>query len=305
MRILVTGASGILGSRLLLPLQKLLYGTVRVLEHNSTISLSGIERVKGDLLDLKTLKKACCDVDVVVHLAAVTRTQRPNIYFQINCEGTRNLLKACEYCGVSRFVFLSSATATSRYSGGAYAESKKLAEEIVLQFSLNSSIIRLSEIYGPETKEGVSSLIDMMKKYPLIPVIGDGDYVVCPVFIDDVIDCLLDLIICQSKKKRNVCSICGPETITFVDLILRLNKCLQRGTKVVLVPRWLAKISIRLAGLLGLGIAVPDQIPRLLCEKIYHSPDAPLPIGYRPRSIEVGTNSCSQYPAYKGDSGIH
>ena len=144
-----------------------------------------------------------------------------------------------------------------------------------------------------------------MKKYPLIPVIGKGDYVLCPVFIDDVIDCLLDLIISESKTKQNVCSICGPEVITFVDLILRLNKCLQRKTKGVLVPTWMAEISIRLAGLLGIDIAVPDQIRRLLCEKTYHSSDAPLPFGYRPRSIEVGTSSRSQYPACQVCSGMH
>lgn len=110
-RVLVTGASGLVGANLvrtLLAEQR----TVRALVHTDRRALAGLEleTFQADVRDLEALVRAMLDVEVVYHLAgaiSLTTGSAPEAE-AINVLGTRNVVAACLRCGVRRLVHFSS-----------------------------------------------------------------------------------------------------------------------------------------------------------------------------------------------------
>lgn len=121
-RFLVTGAAGFIGSNFVETLLKKGY-KVRGLDNFSTGKKENIAEfmgfptfdfIEGDIRDFETCKKACEDVDYVLHQAAwgsVPRSiEMPLLYEEINIKGTLNMMEAARVQGVKKFVYASSSS---------------------------------------------------------------------------------------------------------------------------------------------------------------------------------------------------
>ena len=157
MKILVTGASGFLGKNLLVLLKHEEDLHLSALVHRRVLGVGGCEAVPGDLNDPASLSRAVEGMDMVVHLAALTRSHRKEDYYEINAKGTKNLVNVCVRHKVGRFIYVSSRAAHA--DGGAYAHSKLLAEDYVKQSDLSWVIIRPSEVYGLDGGDAVYKLV--------------------------------------------------------------------------------------------------------------------------------------------------
>ena len=102
-------------------------------------------------------------MDSVLHLAAPTHSRNDSEYFKVNWEGTLNLINACKKNDVGRFIFCSSGAASGK--GGAYGLSKLESEELVCESGLPWIILRPSEVFGPQMKEGTGKLISWVEKF--------------------------------------------------------------------------------------------------------------------------------------------
>ena len=114
MRVLVTGATGLLGNALLPELQQR-GEQIRVLvlpsENAEKLTRQGIEVVRGDVTEAGSLVPAVKDVETVVHLAGMMGVDRPLAdYRLVNVAGSENLYRAARSAGVRRFVHTSSHT---------------------------------------------------------------------------------------------------------------------------------------------------------------------------------------------------
>lgn len=120
MRAMVTGASGHLGATLV---RRLLErgDRVRALVHRQARALAGldVETVRGDVLDLESLRVACAGVEVVYHLAGVVsiRGDIGGRVAAVNVEGTDHVARAALECGVRRMVHCSSVHAFDLRAG--------------------------------------------------------------------------------------------------------------------------------------------------------------------------------------------
>ena len=129
MEVLVTGATGFIGSNLVKKLNELGF-KVRVL-HRKSSDLAEIEGLKfeshiGDITDLDSLINASKNVDGVFHLAGVVAydpRQRP-LMEKVNVEGTRLMVEACKANKVPKLLHLSSVVAI-----GASFDGKKPLDE--------------------------------------------------------------------------------------------------------------------------------------------------------------------------------
>lgn len=113
---LVTGAAGFIGghvTRMLVEQGREVRALLRHGEDPSNIQGLEVEVVRGDLLDLMSLKSALEDVDRVFHLAAIYSLwlKQPELMFRVNVEGTRQFLKLALERGVERVVYTSSIAA--------------------------------------------------------------------------------------------------------------------------------------------------------------------------------------------------
>ncbi len=186
MKILVTGATGKVGSRFVPRLLAKGY-QVRILVRDaakaSVLVALGAEVVTGDLNDATTLPPAVKDIDAVIHIAAFFRSFTDNEgIVKTNYAGTVALANASVAAGVKRFVF----TSTGNVYGSdiyrpakeddllnindprAYPNSKIAAEKELMSFyenkGLDVRIVRLGFVYGDKDPH-IEEIIPVMKKW--------------------------------------------------------------------------------------------------------------------------------------------
>jgi UDP-glucose 4-epimerase len=180
MAVLVTGGTGLVGSRLL---QRFVDEGVdcRALVRPDKMLPAGVTRIEGDLLHAPSLKQAVQGVSAVVHLAAVFRTQNVDDIWRANLDGTRNLIAAvANNSAQARFVMASTTLVYDENAPRpgieddvvnpqlAYPASKIAAETELRGSGLTWSILRLGFVYGDGDKHlaAVPGLAASLKLHP-------------------------------------------------------------------------------------------------------------------------------------------
>jgi nucleoside-diphosphate-sugar epimerase len=180
MTILVTGGTGLVGSRLL---RRFVDSGIecRALVRAGKEVPSGVTPVEGDILDPASLVRAVEGVSAIVHLAAVLRTPDPELIWTVNLEGTRNLIAAAkEHAPQARFIMASTSlvyNADSPRPGREddavdpklpYPASKVAAENELRGSGLNWSILRFGFVYGDKDGhlESLPRLVGTFKMHP-------------------------------------------------------------------------------------------------------------------------------------------
>jgi len=114
MKVLITGATGLLGGHLIKELQQRgeeIRALVLPVENADQLRTQGVEVVRGDITDAGTLGDAVRNIDLVFHLAGMMGVWRPLAdYRLVNVSGSENLYKAAQEAGVRRYVHTSSHT---------------------------------------------------------------------------------------------------------------------------------------------------------------------------------------------------
>lgn len=160
MTVLITGGTGLVGTRLI-PRLMAAGHQVRALLRSDGALPDGVEVVTGDILDPASLAAAVTGTSAIVHLAAVLRTPDPAQITQVNVEGTRNLVAAVQaHAPDARFIMASTSLVynddlpqPARESDLAqatrpYPASKLEAEALLRASGLNWSVLRLAFVYG-------------------------------------------------------------------------------------------------------------------------------------------------------------
>ncbi|MCD2184990.1 NAD-dependent epimerase/dehydratase family protein [Rhizobium sp. GN54] len=180
MTILVTGATGLVGARLL---PRLVEAGVncRALLRGGKAAPAGVSAVEADLLDPDSLMQAVNGVSAIIHLAAVFRTPDTELIWKSNLDGARNLIAAAKAnAPEARFILASTSNvydANSPRPGReddaaepqqAYPASKLAAENALRESGLNWSIQRFGFVYGDKDGhlEALPRLVADFKMHP-------------------------------------------------------------------------------------------------------------------------------------------
>ena len=282
--ILVTGASGAVGSRVV----ELLRGEgrrVRCLVRRRPVA-NADELIWGDLGDGSTLDAAVQGAEVVVHLAAVTHARRPHDYDETNLNGTKRLLDAAARHGVRRFVHGS--TRAISEAGGAYSVSKHLAELAVRAAPVEHTIVRMTEMYGGAGAEGIDRIVLSARRGAAIPVVGDGADRLCPMHVDDAAAALAGAVAAPEASGRTYTL--GGECLTTREFAEACARAFSSGSRLRPVPVTAVAALALLGRVLPLPI-YPDQLARLRAEKPPGSPEAERELGFRARPLAEGLAS--------------
>ncbi len=206
MNILITGATGFIGSHLAEHLHAKGYKLrclVRPTSNLHWLNHLPIEPIYGDLFDERALSSAVQDVDYVYHLGGVTKARTKEEYFRGNHLGTSNILAAVRkhHPSLKRFIHVSSQTAVgpSPPTGTVderspyhpittYGVSKMEAEKECLQAmkDVPITIVRPPAVYGPRDKD-VFEFFNTMKK-GLQPMVGFNNKTVSLIHVKDLVD---------------------------------------------------------------------------------------------------------------------
>jgi nucleoside-diphosphate-sugar epimerase len=159
MKVLVTGATGFIGGKVIDLLLKHEHEVVALVRSTSNTELlpKEVEIREADLFDSPSLEKAVQDIDAVYHFAAYFNfyPSDEDLMFKVNVEGTKNLMTACVGTQVQRFIYCSSTEAMGpiRYPPGtedtelrpdfSYGESKILAENAIREISKDTNLAHI------------------------------------------------------------------------------------------------------------------------------------------------------------------
>ncbi len=192
MKVLITGATGFLGSHVAERLHREgheIRALVRKSSKTDLLEGLGAELVVASLESGEGLEDAVKGVDAVVHGAAIVKAKRPEDFIRVNAGGTQNLVETVrEHApGVERFVYISSLAAHGfRKENGPlphdaepnpvthYGRSKLEGEGHVLaaKDALPVTIIRPPAIYGPRDSEMIAFFQIVAKR--MVAYLGDA-----------------------------------------------------------------------------------------------------------------------------------
>lgn len=167
--ILVTGATGFLGSHIISSLIESGYDvraySRQIFKPGMTAITCPLKWKQGELDQQCRLNAACDGVDAVVHCAGIAESNSNDLetLLRFNSEGTKNVFLAAANSEVKKFIYMSSVHASS--STVSYYSRSKSAAELFLcsddaaKYSIQRFILRLGNVYGPGMKGSLCSLI--------------------------------------------------------------------------------------------------------------------------------------------------
>lgn len=291
--ILITGSTGFVGSHLAGELIRQRY-RVRVLVRGDG-GPRGAEVARGDVTDPESLEKACAGVETVVHLVAVIREKGPATFQSVNFRGTVNMLKASRYAGVKRFIHMSALGAVDN-PAYKYAHSKWMAEEAVRSADIRWAIIRPSLIYG-RGFGFFSRLVQSLRLSPpfLAPVPGRGEALFQPVAVEDVVRCIVRVIVDDSYAYK-VHEIGGPRHLSYSEMVDALLEVLGSKRIKIPIPIALMKAVVPAMGLLFRDPPVtPVELKQLELNNITEAESINKNFGFQPRSLDEGLGEIRDY----------
>jgi nucleoside-diphosphate-sugar epimerase len=276
--ILLTGATGFLGEFVLEELVKRGHEVtcfVRKTSNLDKIKQMNVHYVFGELDDYKSICEALEGKKALINIASLGFGNAPNI------------INACEEMKVKRSIFVSTTgifTKLNPDSKGIRLE----AERLIIESSLDYTIIRPTMIYGTPGDRNMWRLVKFLKRLPVLPVLGAGKHLQQPVYVKDLAEVIVSAYEnnISIKKAYNVS---GAEALTYNEVIDITGKVL--GKKVIKI-HFPMKLSYNLLKLYENISKNPklkaEQVLRLNENKDFSHDEAKRDLGYNPLTFEEG-----------------
>ena len=258
-RVLITGGTGFVGSHLVETLASQpfsLRALVRKQSDAERLSAMGVEGIRGDLNDPLALARAVDGVDVVFHVAAVTKAHRQAVYDKINAEGTRVLVAAMQAAAPRprRLVYLSSLAAVGPARNGrpvglddvpqpltAYGRSKLAGEDACLAVAdrMDVVILRPPAVYGPRDRDFFLFFVWAMRGVLAIPT--GGDRLLQLIHVHDLVDALIRAA--TLAQAAGIYHIAEARSYAWRDVVNWIAKAVGKRVRTVRVPHWLVRAA--------------------------------------------------------------
>jgi nucleoside-diphosphate-sugar epimerase len=257
MRILVTGGTGFTGKALVRRLLDLGHEVV-ALDYKEGLKTRelrewGAEVVLGSVTDEAVVRQAMAGVEVVHHRAAAFREMNvpDRHYWEVNVQGTRNVLQAAFDQGVRKLVYCSTCGVHGNIDhppGGEdapiqpadyYQRTKYEAEPIVREFhqkGLPSVILRPAAIYGPGDPERFLMIFRRVAR-GTFPMFGDGRTFYHPLYIDNLVDAFVQAMQ-DGVGDGEAYLIADDQYLEIEALVKRVGRALDVEVKIPHYPVW-------------------------------------------------------------------
>lgn len=321
-KILITGATGFIGSHLAEQLTKD-GNDIRCLVRKTSSKAAvdylkslGAELVYGDALDKESLRIAINDVSIIYHLAAIFNYMTPeDKTFDVNVEGTKNLLDVCLNSDIKKFILCSTIgvmgptgrnpaceTTPCNPDTSAYARSKYEEEKLALnyfsKYKLPLVVIRPAPVYGPKGFYSWYNTFKMTAQGKSNFILGSGENLVSAVYVTDVVQ---GLILAEEKGRIGEVYIIAEKSTTLKNFSKMLAEILGVKPPTKSIPSWLAKL---MAYFYEVKSKVDGKEPLFtratinfaISDHIYDTSKAKRELGYEPKvSLEKGTKQTIEW----------
>ena len=256
-RCLVTGGTGFTGSHLVRRLLERGH-EVSVVDNSKGLFWDELEQLGarislGSVTDKTMMDRSVAGNEVVFHVAAAFRgVDLPHkVYWEVNVEGTRNLLEASLRQGVKRFIYCSTEGVHGHIKNPPADESAPIApkdyyqytkwegEKVVQEYvqkGLPSVILRPTAIYGPGDPERFLMIYRRVKT-GIFPMFGTGRITYHPLYIDNLSDAF-ELAMEKEGVLGQAYLIADEDFIAIEDLVKAVAGVMGREVKIPHLPFW-------------------------------------------------------------------
>ena len=296
--ILVTGASGFVGSHLVPALLDAGHHVIAVVRNDagamhvarrlSAPQGQALDTRRGDVTDPSTLGPALAGADAVLHLAAIPRDRDGGTSLhRINAEGTRNVLAAARDAGVRRFVHLG-AMGVEDDPALHYASSKAQGIAAVRDSGLDWTVLSPSVLFGP--RDGFFNIIaGLVRMSPgVVPITGTGTARFQPLAVDDLARIAVRVFETETTTGSEYL-LGGPRSWTYREIVEEVARAMGKRRLLVPMPVPLIRLVAGSAERLRLPFpAATDQLRQLRLDNVGPLDGVRAAFGFDPRPMEGG-----------------
>lgn len=251
MRVLVTGATGLIGTAVCARLLAEGHDVVRVTRHRPDQRKADPSIVTIDMA--KALKPEDWDdalngIDAVVNCAGVLQDSASERTTEVHATGAASLFRACERAGVRRLIHFS-AIGVDREQPSAFSSSKLAGDEALMKHNLDWIILRPSVVLGRPVF-GASALLRGLAALPVLPVMPDTGRLQV-VQLDDV-TATVAFFLRPKSPSRITLELAGPEALTMQEITAAYRRWLGwEKAQSFTLPGWVARLLYRLGDVAG------------------------------------------------------
>ncbi len=294
--ILVTGASGFVGSHLVPALLDAGHRVVALVRNDAAASeirrrltpdrSSRLETRPGDVTRPETLPAALAGVDAVLHLVALPRDwDKGQSLRLVNTEGTRNVVAAATAAGVRRFVHLG-ALGVVDDPDLHYASSKARAIAIVKASGLDWTVLSPSVMYG-ERDGFFNILAGLVRMSPgIVPITGTGQARFQPLAVTDLARATVATFADDATIGHEY-PLGGPRTWTYREMVEEVLRGMHARRALVPMPVPLIRLVAAAMELVRIPFPVAtDQLRQLRFDNVGPLDGVASAFGFEPQPME-------------------
>jgi nucleoside-diphosphate-sugar epimerase len=248
-KIILAGAAGLVGQNLVVLLKESGYSNLVGIDkhpYNTRVLRElhpEMQVIEADLAEPGEWEDSFEGAQQLVMLQAQIGGENYEEFVANNVTSTERLLEACRRHGVDYIVHISSSVVNSR-AHDFYTETKKTQENLVHGSGIAHVILRPTLMFGWFDRKHLGWLSRFMRRSPVFPIPGSGQYARQPLYIMDF--CRIILSCLERRPVREIYDISGLEEVDYIDIIREIKHAIGSRTPIVRIPYRLFWYLLRL-----------------------------------------------------------
>ena len=300
--IAVTGAAGLVGQNLIPRLKARGFGRIVAIDKHAanTATLArlhpDITVVAADLSQPGPWQESLAGADVLVmgHTQIGALSEAP--FVANNVVATRNVLDAARERGVPYIVHMSSSVVNS-LARDFYVETKREQERMVVESGIPACILRPTLMFGWFDRKHLGWLARFMRKSPVFPVPGDGQYLRQPLYVGDFCEIIAACI--DRPRPGDAFNISGQQKVMYIDMIRQVKEACGARAAIVRIPYGLFWALLKVYAVFDRNPPfTTSQLEALVIPETFEVIDWPAIFGVRATPLAEALHETFRAPLY-------
>jgi len=302
MKIVITGASGLVGQNLVLLLREQGFADIVAIDKQvANLRLlgelnPGVRIIEADLAVPGPWEAEFAGASVAVILHAQITGKESNVFVRNNIDASKLVYAAIRDAQIPYTVQVSSSVVNS-VADDDYTNTKKMQEQLFLATGLPGCVLRPTLMYGWFDPKHFGWLARFMEKAPVFPIPGHGRYMRQPLYNRDF--CRAILWCLENRPLGTIYDLVGTERIDYIDIIREIRRVKGLKTPILRIPYWLFDILLRGYALVSSRPPfTSSQLKALTAGDEFSGVDIRATFGFDPTPLRQGLEETFTHPVY-------